>query len=123
MENSSFETLPQDLQMEILSRLPLKILGKCICVSKKWASLIRGEDFKRFYLSRSMKRPRVMFMARRYTSEPPEPEMWWFHSVYQEQRRDPGSSNDIEALFHSVYQDSRGEHIVVVWSTTVAYSS
>ncbi|CAH8257787.1 unnamed protein product [Arabidopsis lyrata] len=42
MEDSSFESLTQVLQEDILSRLPLKSLVKFILVSKKWASIFRG---------------------------------------------------------------------------------
>ncbi|CAA0327659.1 putative F-box protein [Arabidopsis thaliana] len=81
MVNTSFETLALDMQIEILARLPLKYLMRCMCVSKKWASLIRGEDFRSAYLLRSMTRPRLLFVAsrsRKFTRET------CFHSVYQE---------------------------------------
>ncbi|XP_010415844.1 PREDICTED: putative F-box protein At1g70960 [Camelina sativa] len=85
MDSSSFdfESLPEDLQMQILSRLPLKSLVTCICVSKKWASLIRTKAFRDPYLHQSMTRPRVLFVA---------------HDVRTHQNKD-------EALFHSVYQE------------------
>ncbi|CAL9240236.1 unnamed protein product [Arabidopsis halleri] len=109
MENSSFESLPQALQDDILSRLPLKSLVKlkCILVSKKWASIIRGEEFKALYLSRSMTKPRVMLMVERWTSRPHEPAMSWFRSVYEEQRRTPVPDAYEEVLFHSVYQEKK----------------
>ncbi|XP_010471103.1 PREDICTED: putative F-box protein At1g70960 [Camelina sativa] len=83
MENLNFEALPQDVQMKIMSRLPLKSLVTCICVSKKYASLIRTKAFRDLYLHRSMTRPRVLFVA---------------HDIRIQQ-------NKAEALFHSVYQD------------------
>ncbi|EFH38943.1 hypothetical protein ARALYDRAFT_920384 [Arabidopsis lyrata subsp. lyrata] len=54
MENPNFDTLPEHLQMEILSRLPMISLVTCawLCVSKKLASLIRSQEFKALYLSR-----------------------------------------------------------------------
>ncbi|CAH8257830.1 unnamed protein product [Arabidopsis lyrata] len=54
MENPNFDTLPEHLQMEILSLLPLQSLGVCLCVSKQWRSLIRSQEFEDLYLSRWM---------------------------------------------------------------------
>jgi F-box interacting protein len=39
------EQLPQDLQIDILVRLPVKSLLRFQCVSKSWKSLIRSPDF------------------------------------------------------------------------------
>ncbi|KAG7536378.1 F-box domain, partial [Arabidopsis suecica] len=52
MENPNFDTLPEDLQKEILLRLPLKSLGVCLCVSKQWRSLIGSQEFRDLYSSR-----------------------------------------------------------------------
>ncbi|EOA34186.1 hypothetical protein CARUB_v10021696mg [Capsella rubella] len=106
MENSSFDTVfSLDLQKHIMSFFTLKSLAKCICVSKQWASLIRGEDFAKVYLNRSIDRPRLMFMVGRFASDPPEPQMSWFYNVYKELKRAPGKYDvETEALFHSVYQ-------------------
>ncbi|KAG7536379.1 F-box domain [Arabidopsis suecica] len=54
MENPNFNTLPEHLQMEILSLLPLQSLGKCLFVSKQWRSLIRSQEFRDLYSSRWM---------------------------------------------------------------------
>lgn len=78
MEETSYEALPDDLQTEIMSRLPLKSLVTCICVSKKWASLIRLKEFRNRYLHRSMTRPRVLFINFPFGRHV------LFHSVYQE---------------------------------------
>ncbi|XP_010431479.1 PREDICTED: putative F-box protein At1g70970 [Camelina sativa] len=104
MEKSNFESLTEDHQMNILSRLPLKSLVKFLLVSKKWASMIRSTKFNVDYLSRSMTRPRVMFMVQRSTSQPPEPTMLWFDTVYKEQTLTTEPSYT-EVLFYSVYQD------------------
>lgn len=46
------ETVPEDIyKLEILVRMPLKSLVECICVSKKWATIIRGKHFKHLYLN------------------------------------------------------------------------
>ncbi|XP_010511713.1 PREDICTED: putative F-box protein At1g70960 [Camelina sativa] len=102
---TSFETLPLDLQMDILSRLPLKSLVKCIVISKQWASLIRGEDFKNLYLRRSSTRPRLMFWVKRSLPHPPEHEALWYHSVYDQEEKLMYSRYDKEVLCHSVYQE------------------
>ncbi|XP_010470677.1 PREDICTED: putative F-box protein At1g70960 [Camelina sativa] len=102
---TSFETLPLDLQMDILSRLPLKSLVKCIVISKQWASLIRGEDFKNLYLRRSSTRPRLMIWVKRSIPSPPEHEVLWYHSVYDQEEKLMYSRYDKEVLCHSVYQE------------------
>ncbi|XP_010471149.1 PREDICTED: putative F-box protein At1g70970 [Camelina sativa] len=104
MEKSNFESLTEDHQMNILSRLPLKSLVKFLLVSKKWASMIRSTKFNVDYLSRSMTRPRVMFMVQRDTSQPPEPTMLWFDTIYKEQTLTTEPLYT-EVLFYSVYQE------------------
>ncbi|EOA33853.1 hypothetical protein CARUB_v10021343mg [Capsella rubella] len=92
----SFEELPPEIQTEILLRLPLKTLVKCICASKTWASRIRTKEFKNDYLSRSVQRPRMMFL------------------VYQ-----PRYRRSSEVLFQSVYEEeepllsSGQEHVLL----------
>ncbi|XP_010468054.1 PREDICTED: putative F-box protein At1g70960 [Camelina sativa] len=86
---TSFEALPLEIQTEILSRLPLKTLMKCICTSKKWASLIRTKEFINLYMSRSTTKPRLFFTIYQYnitTSSKP-------------------SRNISEVLFQSVYHE------------------
>lgn len=62
--SNGIEALPSDTQMEILLHLPPKSLGRCICVSKKWASMIREKQFRDLYFLRSMTRPRMMFTCK-----------------------------------------------------------
>ncbi|XP_023641381.1 putative F-box protein At1g70970 [Capsella rubella] len=104
MEKTSFETLSKDLQINILTRLPLKSLMKSLVVSKTWATMIREKEFNVDYLERSTTRPRVMFMVERYKPEPHEPVMSWFDTVYKEQRGIRATPYS-EVLFHSVYRD------------------
>ncbi|KAL1189920.1 putative F-box protein [Cardamine amara subsp. amara] len=83
-----FEALPQELQSAILSRLPLKSVGKCICASKKLASIICTKQFRDSYLLQSMTRPRMLFMVPLtlpLDSSPTEDDLL-FYSVYQEEK-------------------------------------
>ncbi|CAI9095222.1 OLC1v1031114C2 [Oldenlandia corymbosa var. corymbosa] len=50
--DSSMSTLPEDLLVEILSRLPAKQLGRCKCVCKSWQSIIGSNPFRKAYRSR-----------------------------------------------------------------------
>ncbi|XP_006301361.2 putative F-box protein At1g70960 [Capsella rubella] len=54
------------------------------CVSKKWSPLIRTKAFRQLYLSRSIQRPRVMFMVRRLKFNLTVGDVL-FHSVSQEE--------------------------------------
>ncbi|CAN8318074.1 unnamed protein product [Cochlearia groenlandica] len=54
-------SIPIDLVMEILSRLPTKSIARCRCVSKLWASILRREDFTELFLTRSSSVPRLLF--------------------------------------------------------------
>lgn len=57
--------IPQDLLVEILLRLHVKTLARCVCISKLWASIIRSRNFINSYQSRSSTRePHVLFAFR-----------------------------------------------------------
>ncbi|XP_059450700.1 F-box protein CPR1-like [Corylus avellana] len=43
--------LPEDLSMEILSRLPVKSLMRCKCISKSWYALITNPSFITMHLT------------------------------------------------------------------------
>ncbi|KAJ4903421.1 F-box protein DOR [Raphanus sativus] len=45
--------IPTDLIIEIFTRLPLKSIAICRCVSKTWSSLLRRSDFTELFLSLS----------------------------------------------------------------------
>ncbi|EOA33949.1 hypothetical protein CARUB_v10021443mg [Capsella rubella] len=79
MEETRIEELAEDIQMEIMSWLPLKSLVKCTCVSKQCASLIRSKYFRDRYLRRSMTRPRLLFVNFPFGRDV------LLHSVYQEE--------------------------------------
>lgn len=58
------KTLPIDLMIEIFSRLPVKDIARCRCVSKLWSSILRRRDFTKLFLKISSTRPRLLFMVR-----------------------------------------------------------
>lgn len=58
-ENS--ETLPIDLIIEILKRLPVKTIALCRCVSKKWDSLLSSPHFNKSFLASSSSQPQLLF--------------------------------------------------------------
>lgn len=47
---TALDQLPDELQFEILTRLPAQSLHQCMCVSKSWCSIIRDPPFLRAYL-------------------------------------------------------------------------
>ncbi|KAL1219786.1 F-box protein [Cardamine amara subsp. amara] len=53
--------LPNDLIINILSRLPAKSIAKCRCVSKLWSSIFRRPRFNEFFPIKSSASPRFMF--------------------------------------------------------------
>ncbi|KFK31162.1 hypothetical protein AALP_AA6G076700 [Arabis alpina] len=57
-ENSP--TIPMDLIIEILLRLPAKSIAKCRCVSKLWANILRRPDFTKLFLTSSYARPQLL---------------------------------------------------------------
>ncbi|KAF8091602.1 hypothetical protein N665_0441s0009 [Sinapis alba] len=63
IENS--ETIPIDLIIEIILRLPAKSIARCRCVSKSWASILRRRGFTELFLTRSRSRPQTLFSCRK----------------------------------------------------------
>ncbi|KFK45033.1 hypothetical protein AALP_AA1G335500 [Arabis alpina] len=58
------EPLPIELIIEILTRLPLKSIAKCRCVSKRWSSILRLPYFTDLFLTRSYTtQPQILFAA------------------------------------------------------------
>lgn len=59
-------SLPVDLMMEILKRLPLKLIIRFLCVSKLWASMFRSPYFMKMFLNESLTRPKsLVFVFRK----------------------------------------------------------
>ncbi|CAH8383171.1 unnamed protein product [Eruca vesicaria subsp. sativa] len=71
------ESLPEDIQYDILLRLPLKTLLACSCVCRKLKTMICDEKFKTRYLEPSLL---MLFMTRDMDSGP----HWLFDSVCTE---------------------------------------
>ncbi|CAF1700088.1 unnamed protein product [Brassica oleracea var. botrytis] len=88
------ENLPIDLVMEILSRLPLKSIGRCCCVSKLWASILGLPYFLDLFATRSSARPHMLFACRRDGKV-------LFFSAPQPQNFDVNSSSDVTANYLS----------------------
>ncbi|CAA7016055.1 unnamed protein product [Microthlaspi erraticum] len=58
--SSKLDSLPHDLKLDILNRLPAKSLSNFRCVSKMWSSIIRSPEFVRSFFSLSSTRPRLI---------------------------------------------------------------
>ncbi|XP_010480604.1 PREDICTED: putative F-box protein At1g31090 [Camelina sativa] len=58
------EEIPNDLILEILSRLPSKSIGRFRCVSKLWRSMLHKPYFIKLFLTRSSTRPRLLIGVR-----------------------------------------------------------
>ncbi|CAA7055990.1 unnamed protein product [Microthlaspi erraticum] len=58
-ENSG--SIPTDLLVEILSRVPAKSIARFRCVSKDWCSILRRPDFTNHFSTMSSARPRLLF--------------------------------------------------------------
>ncbi|EOA38737.1 hypothetical protein CARUB_v10010884mg [Capsella rubella] len=58
------EKLPNDLIIEVLSRLPAKSVAIFRCVSKQWDSLLASQVFKESFLTNSLSRPGLLFNFR-----------------------------------------------------------
>ncbi|OIT03225.1 PREDICTED: F-box/kelch-repeat protein At3g06240-like [Nicotiana attenuata] len=51
MAMSKAETLPQEIIIDILSRLPAKFVGQYRCVSKQWLNFLSDPQFIKFHLT------------------------------------------------------------------------
>ncbi|CAN7137465.1 unnamed protein product, partial [Brassica rapa subsp. narinosa] len=53
--------VPDELAMEIFSRLPSKAIARCRCACKLWSSMLRRQDFTELFLTKSCARPQLLF--------------------------------------------------------------
>ncbi|CAN6834265.1 unnamed protein product [Brassica oleracea] len=59
--------VPDDLAMEIFSRLPSKAMARCRCACKLWSSVLRSQDFTELFLTKSCARPQLLFVREDYS--------------------------------------------------------
>ncbi|XP_010480788.1 PREDICTED: F-box protein At1g31080-like [Camelina sativa] len=89
-------SIPNDLILAILSRLPSKSIGRFRCVSKLWRSMLHKPYFTKLFLTRSSTRPRLLVGLR-------QDHEWSFFSVPQPQNHYGKSSLVVAADFHMKY--------------------
>ncbi|KAJ4912822.1 F-box and associated interaction domains-containing protein [Raphanus sativus] len=68
--------IPNDLIVDIFSRLPAESVARCRCLSKLWGSILHRPYFTELLLTRSWARPRLLFALKRQGS-------WSFYSLPQ----------------------------------------
>ncbi|KAJ4916963.1 putative F-box protein [Raphanus sativus] len=56
------DSIPDDLIVEIFSRLPAKSAARFRCLSKLWYSMLHRSYFTELFLTRSRTRPRLLFV-------------------------------------------------------------
>ncbi|KAL0671012.1 hypothetical protein Bca4012_033716 [Brassica carinata] len=59
--------VPDDLAMEIFTRLPSKAIARCRCACKLWSSMLRRQDFTELFLTKSCARPQLLFVLDDYS--------------------------------------------------------
>ncbi|CAA7059240.1 unnamed protein product [Microthlaspi erraticum] len=57
-------SIPNDLIIEIFLRLPSKSVARFRCVSKQWGSILCRPYFTELFLTRSLARPRLLFVVK-----------------------------------------------------------
>ncbi|XVF52473.1 hypothetical protein PTKIN_Ptkin05aG0021100 [Pterospermum kingtungense] len=64
--------IPQEIILQILYRLPIKTLVKCILVCKSWLSLVTSSDFINTHLSKTLSKPITSrpLLTRHFTESP-----------------------------------------------------
>ncbi|KAL1198331.1 F-box protein [Cardamine amara subsp. amara] len=72
------DSIPNELILEILLRLPAKSVARFHCVSKLWASIFDRPYFKELFLTRSLARPQLLFSLE-------ENGVWSYFSLPQHQ--------------------------------------
>ncbi|XP_010463467.1 PREDICTED: probable F-box protein At1g53815 [Camelina sativa] len=62
-DDSVIDLIPVDLVIRILSRLPVKSMAQCRCVSKFWSSIIRRPNYNLLF-PKSPATPRFLFIVK-----------------------------------------------------------
>ncbi|KAL0857969.1 hypothetical protein Bca101_063123 [Brassica carinata] len=107
--------IPTDLVFEIFSRLPVKSIAICRCVSKIWDSLLRRQCFTELFLSRSCARPPRLLLVYQeggelFFSSAPQPDVnasdpvvtATHHSKLSIDAYVPGGAFEISGLEHGL---------------------
>ncbi|KAJ4894979.1 putative F-box protein [Raphanus sativus] len=95
--------MPNDLVLEIFSRLPAKSVAMCCCVSKLWASILNSQYFRELFLRRSSSHPRLLFAVRGYENTTRK---WKFFSSPQPHYSlDKSSHHVVTADSHMKYSE------------------
>ncbi|KAH0882577.1 hypothetical protein HID58_058673, partial [Brassica napus] len=98
-------SIPIDLILEILSRLPSKSVRRFHCVSKLWQSMLSCPYFKELYLTRSSARPRLLFVVHSVGEE--KEEELHFYSSSQPRIPYDKSSLVVAADYHTTFPSER----------------
>jgi len=62
-DNSVFDQISVDLIVNIMSKLPVKSIAQCRCVSKLWSSIIRRPNYNMLFPAKSPAAPRFLFIV------------------------------------------------------------
>ncbi|XP_023639207.1 F-box protein At3g57580-like [Capsella rubella] len=100
---SNKESLPDDLILEIFTRLPSKSVARCRTLSKHWASTLRSPEFTKLFLASSSTRPRLLFAVERYHCNE-----WFFFSSPQPQNQ---YENSLPLEYHTKFLGDVSQYI------------
>ncbi|KAL1205054.1 putative F-box protein [Cardamine amara subsp. amara] len=84
-EKFSSASIPVDLEVEILTRLPVKSLMKFRCVSKMWSSIIRSQRFVDSYYAMSSTQSRFMIAFSCAYADNDARRLFIFSSLYEKE--------------------------------------
>ncbi|CAL9216883.1 unnamed protein product [Arabidopsis halleri] len=88
----TFDSIPNDVFFEIISRLSRKSIARCRRVSKLWASILCCQDFTELFLTKSSAHPRLLFAVNKADE-------WLFYSVPQS--KNPSLEVDFHMKFYA----------------------
>ncbi|CAA7048295.1 unnamed protein product [Microthlaspi erraticum] len=69
VEEDSSVSIPTDLVVEILSRLPAASVSRFRCLAKQWEAMLISPYFIELFRTRSSARPRLLFVLQRDSGE------------------------------------------------------
>ncbi|XP_023644416.1 putative F-box protein At1g32660 [Capsella rubella] len=93
------DSLPLDLKMAILTRLPAKSLMKLRCVSKTWSSIIRSRGFIDTFFSNSSKQSRFLVALSNGAFTEPEEKLTFFFTFSHDEGEKEQSSSSLVPSF------------------------